>query len=153
MEILKGVKEAFPSHVERPGILLNLAHIHVVHSNYESAINLYLKALEMFPAGRGDLETELYLAKAYYKNRQFVECQRVLKRLCVVWPRDMRVKFDLAMCLYEHARMIFDQEVRKVSETKLAKENLLHAKKLMDFFFNRTLDPLQYLPSNASAEL
>jgi tetratricopeptide (TPR) repeat protein len=74
LEILKGVKEACPSHVERPGILINLAHINIIHENYEAAINLYLKALEMFPKGKGDLETELYLSKAYYKNNQFDHC-------------------------------------------------------------------------------
>ncbi len=108
LEILKGVKEACPSHVERPAILINLAHLHVVHENYESAINLYIKALEMFPQGRGDLDTELYLSKAYYKNKQFEPCHKTLKKLIVLYPNDMRVRFDLAMCLYDHARMIFE---------------------------------------------
>jgi len=35
------------------------------------AINLYSKALEKFPPGRGDLETELYLAKAYFLSESF----------------------------------------------------------------------------------
>jgi hypothetical protein len=34
------------------------------------AINLYRKVLEKCPGGR-DLETELYLAKAYYKMKSY----------------------------------------------------------------------------------
>jgi hypothetical protein len=75
-----------------------------------------------------------------------------LKKLIVLYPNDMRVRFDLAICLYYHARMIFDQSYRKVSETRLAKANLQHTKNLMDFFLTKR-DPLQHLPSNASAEL
>jgi len=41
----------------------------VINENYDSAINLYIKAIEKFPRGRSDLDTELYLAKAYYKNK------------------------------------------------------------------------------------
>ncbi len=40
----------------------------MVLRNYETAINLYTKALEKFPLGQGDLEIELYLAKAHYMN-------------------------------------------------------------------------------------
>jgi tetratricopeptide (TPR) repeat protein len=152
LEILKAIKEACPSHIERPSILINLAHINVVNENYESAINLYIKAIELFPRGRGDLDTELYLAKAYYKNKQYELSQKILKKLIVLYPNDMRVRFDLAICLYYHARMIFDQSYRKVSETRLAKANLQHTKNLMDFFLTKR-DPLQHLPSNASAEL
>jgi hypothetical protein len=39
----------------------------MVLKNYEAAINLYVKALEKYSAS-GDLEIELYLAKAYFKN-------------------------------------------------------------------------------------
>jgi len=152
LEILKAIKEACPSHVERPSILINLAHINIVNENYESAINLYLKAIELFPRGRGDLDTELYLAKAYYKNKQFEHSQKILKKLIILYPTDLRVRFDLAICLYDHASTIFNQTTRKVSETQLAKTNLQHTKKLMDYFLCKR-EPLQHLPSNASQEL
>lgn len=46
IEILKGIREASPSHIQIPNVLVNLAHLNVVLENYESAINLYNKALE-----------------------------------------------------------------------------------------------------------
>ena len=63
--------EASPAHLQRPSIAINLAHLNIVLKNYEAAINLYTKALEKFPGGHGDIETELYLAKAYFMNDQF----------------------------------------------------------------------------------
>lgn len=71
VEILKKLKEASPAHMQRPSITINLAHLNMVLKSYESAINLYTIALEKFPNGQGDIETELYLAKAYFMNEQF----------------------------------------------------------------------------------
>lgn len=114
----------------------------MINENYDSAINLYIKAIEKFQRGRSDLDTELYLAKAYYKNKQFDDAEKRLKKLVILYPNDMRVRFDLAICLYDHAKMIFDQHFRKVSETRLAKGNLVRAKKLMDFFLSKHANPL-----------
>lgn len=61
VEILKGVREATPSHIQMPNVMINLGHLNIVLGNYESAINLYTKALEKNPK---DLNIELYLAKA-----------------------------------------------------------------------------------------
>ena len=75
-----------------------------------------------------------------------------MKKLIILYPTDLRVRFDLAICLYDHASTIFNQTTRKVSETQLAKTNLQHTKKLMDYFLCKR-EPLQHLPSNASQEL
>ena len=68
VEILRKLMEASPAHLQRPSISINLAHLNIVLKNYEAAINLYTNALEKFPHGHGDLEIELYLAKAYFMN-------------------------------------------------------------------------------------
>jgi tetratricopeptide (TPR) repeat protein len=101
VEILKKLMEASPAHMQRPSVLINLAHLKIVMKNYETAINLYTKSLEKFPAGHGDLETELYLAKAYFMNEQFEQALKRLKDLAHRYPNDLRVKFDIAICLYE----------------------------------------------------
>jgi RNA polymerase-associated protein CTR9 len=101
VEILKKLKDASPNHLQRPSITINLAHLNMVLKNYESAINLYSIALEKFPNGHGDIETELYLAKAYFMNEQFEQCHKRLKALVHRYPNDVRVRFDLAICLYE----------------------------------------------------
>jgi len=103
VEILKKLKEASPAHLQRPSITINLAHLNMVLKNFESAINLYTIALEKFPNGQGDIDTELYLAKAYFMSEQFEQCQKRLKMLVHRFPKDLRVSFDLAICLYEQA--------------------------------------------------
>lgn len=71
IEILKGINEACPKSIQVPNVLVNLAHLNMANENYEAAIPLYIKALERLPPGRGDLEIELFLAKAYFANKAF----------------------------------------------------------------------------------
>lgn len=67
MEVYKVLKENNPNMYHA---LLNQAHLQVELGNYESAINLYKKSLELFPGGM-NLEIELYLAKVYYKMKSY----------------------------------------------------------------------------------
>lgn len=113
MEILKGVKEATPAHVTVPNVLINLAHLNVVQGSFEAAINLYKIALEKGPS----FDSEIYLAKAYFLSKQFELCESILKDMIHRYPSDIRLKFDLANCLYERALYIFNKETRLVKET------------------------------------
>ena len=76
-----------------------MAHLNVVLGNFEIAINFYKKAIEKLPPGHGDIETELFLAKSYFKNMEFDKCSKLLKSLSIRYPQDLRVRFDLAVCL------------------------------------------------------
>lgn len=67
LEIYKVLRESNP-HLPQP--LVNLAHLNMSEGNFETAINFYQKALDLFP-GSLDLEIELYLSKAYYKHKAF----------------------------------------------------------------------------------
>jgi tetratricopeptide (TPR) repeat protein len=152
IEILKGVKEASPSHITLPNVIINLAHLNIVQENYESAINLYKIALEKYPQNKGDLECELYLAKAFFLSKQFEKCSTALRGLVSRYPQDLRIRFDLANCLYEEAKATFNKEFRQVKETKEAIENLHHSQKLMDFLLSLN-DSSLFLPQSASPEL
>ena len=66
--------------------------------NYEAAENLYKKALEKFP-GNINLEIELYLSKVYYKKQEFDKCRKILNTLLLRYPHDLRLKFNMALCL------------------------------------------------------
>ena len=72
LDILKGVRDATPNSIKSPNLLVNLAHLNVVQENYESAVHLYMNALERLP--NGDLEIELYLAKAHFLSKSFEQC-------------------------------------------------------------------------------
>lgn len=97
MEVYKVLKETNPN---IPHPLLNQAHLNMAQESYETAANLYQKALEKFPGGR-DLETELYLAKVHFKLKAYDSCKKILMNLMVRYPHDLRLKFDLSLCLLE----------------------------------------------------
>lgn len=75
MEIFKVLKETNPS-MYHPWV--NQAHLAMAQSNYEGAINLYKKCLEKYFLGGRNLEVESYIAKAYYKMKQYETCRKVL---------------------------------------------------------------------------
>ncbi len=72
----------------------------MTQENYDAARNLYSKCLEKV-VGNRDLEIEMYLSKAYYKMEQYDQCKNILKNLMLRYPQDIRIKFDLALCLTE----------------------------------------------------
>ena len=143
--------EASPAHLQRPSIAINLAHLNIVLKNYEAAINLYTNALEKFPDGHGDIETELYLAKAYFMNDQFEQSQKRLKSLVHRYPHDLRVTFDLAICLYEQAQKIFNKEFRRVADTNYAISCLKESQTLMHFLCAQN-DASAYLVTTEPSE-
>lgn len=82
MEVYKALKETNPN---IPHPLINQAHLNIAQGNYESAINLYQKALEKYHGGR-DLEIELYLSKAYFKIKNYEQCKKLLTNLMIRYP-------------------------------------------------------------------
>ena len=74
----------------------------MTQGSYETAANLYKKALEMIP-GSHDLEMELYLSKAYYKQNNYEACQKILNQLIIKFPQDIRIRYDLAICLIHNS--------------------------------------------------
>lgn len=148
LEILKSLKEATPSNIHTPNVMINLAHLNVVMENYESAINIYEKTIEKF--GK-NLEFELYLAKAFYLAKRFEESLKLLQTLAKEHPRDLRVHYDLAMCLYESAIAAFNKDVRKVKETREAIANIQEGLRIIGFLLS-IHDLTPYMPPNPSKE-
>jgi tetratricopeptide (TPR) repeat protein len=150
-EILKSIMDACPTQLQTPSIMINLAHLNMVLENYEAAINLYRTAIEKFPKGHGDLDCELYLSKALFMNNSFDQCQKRLVSLAIRYPNDMRVKFDLAICLYEQAQAVFNRSQRRVTETKEAIANLQQSKNLMLSIMHHH-DPSPYLSTSLTPQ-
>ena len=113
MEIFKALKENCPNIHHA---LINLGHLSVYQENYIAAINFYNKALEKFD-GNCNLEIELYLSKAYFKMHDYENCKKILQKLLVRYPQDLRLKYNLGLCLMQQANQTFNKNSRKVSET------------------------------------
>jgi len=47
----------------------------MAEKNFGAAINLYSQCLEKFFPNGKNLELELYLSKAFYKNKQYGQCK------------------------------------------------------------------------------
>ena len=73
----------------------------------------------------------MYLAKAHYKKKDFQLCKKLTINLMVHYPEDLRLKFNLAVCLYKEGNIIFNLNRRKVKQTLYAINNLKQAKSLM----------------------
>ena len=80
--------------------MLNHAHLLMTEENNEFAVNLYQTAHEKFPQ---DMLISMYLAKAHYKRKNYAECQKITTKLLMRHPNDFRLKFNLALCLYNRA--------------------------------------------------
>ena len=91
--------------------LVNHAHLLMSDENNEFAINLYQAAHDKFPH---DFTISLYLAKAHFKRKNYAECQNMTTKLLMKYPNDFRLKFNLALCLYNKANEIFSLPVRRV---------------------------------------
>ena len=111
--------------------LLNHAHLLMNEENNDYALNLYQAAHEKFP---NDLQISLYLAKAHFKRKNYTECEKMTTRLLIRYPNEFRLKFNLALCLYDRAVQIYNLEVgvRRVKQTEQAVKDLNIAKSLFN---------------------
>ena len=95
--------------------------------NSEYAINLYQTALEHQP---DNLEIAMYLSKAYYKQQDYNRCKEMTVKLLRKHPSDIRLKYNLAHCLYQKADQTFNMPTRRVKQTREAISDLHIAKSL-----------------------
>ena len=91
--------------------MLNHAHLLMTEENNEFAVNLYQAAHDKFPT---DELIATYLAKAHFKRKNYSECQKMTTRLLMRNPNDFRLKFNLALCLYNKAQEVFQLQMRRV---------------------------------------
>ena len=96
MEIFKLIGNA-NQNLSQP--LLNQAHLSVGFKNYELSINLYKKVLEKHLPG--DLNTSMYLSKAYFYKGDFESSKKLTLELLTKHPNHIPLKFNLALCLYK----------------------------------------------------
>ena len=132
--------------------MLNHAHLLMSDDQNEFAINLYQAAHDKFP---DDLQISLYLAKAHFKRKNYSECQKMTTNLLMRHPNDFRLKFNLALCLYNKANEIFSLPVRRVRQTEQAIRDFNVAKSLLTQFIalqSRTNgSPTTFLMSHATS--
>lgn len=113
---------------------MNQAHLSVGERKYELAINLYKNVLEKFLPN--DLNTEMYLAKVYYRKGDFETSKRITLRLITRHPHNLWLKYNLALCLFSQAHKIIHQQVRRSQQTREAIEYLKHAQKIFAWLAN-----------------
>ena len=84
----------------------------MAEKSYDLAINLYKEFLIKNP---NNIEIAMYLSKAYFRKQNFEVCKQMTVNLLAKHPNDMRLKYNLAFCLYQEASQIFNLKQRKVS--------------------------------------
>lgn len=107
---------------------MNQAHLNLGEKKYETAINLYETILEKFKPN--DLRTSMFLSKAYYRKGDFERSKDTLLTLLGLYPNNIPVKYNLALCLYQQADKLFSLETRKAAQTREAINYLRHSQKL-----------------------
>lgn len=123
-------------------------------SSREHAINLYQAALEHQP---DNLQIAMYLCKAYYKQKDFQRCKAMTVKLLAKHPNDVRLKYNLAHCLYQKANQTLALPSRRVKQTKEAIADLQAAKSIFSQFLEMNdqtsgQPSIFLLPSNSSKE-
>ena len=78
----------------------------------------------------------MYLSKAYYKQKDYNRCKLMTVKLITKHPNDIRLKYNLAHCLYQKANQTFNMQARRVKQTQEAISDLNVAKSLFTQFLN-----------------
>ena len=130
-EIYKLLSVSEPDSLAGQHAMLNHAHLLMQEANFEFAVSLYQTCLEKAKSSAQRREISMYLAKAHYKKKDFTLCKKLTVNLMVHYPEDLRLKFNLAVCLYKEGNIIFNLNRRKVKQTLYAINNLKQAKSLM----------------------
>ena len=73
----------------------------------------------------------MYLAKAFYKKKDFAQCKKITVNLMVKHPEDLRLKFNMAYCLYQEANDIFNLPSRPLKLTRTAIKNLKQSRSIL----------------------
>lgn len=128
VEIYKLISQTNPSVHQA---IMNQAHLSVGCRMFELAINLYQIVLEKHKPN--DLKTEMFLAKAYFLQGDYEASKKITLKLVARYPSNLSLRFNLALCLYEQAYKITNQEIRKSYQTIEAIGYLRQAQKLFNF--------------------
>ena len=133
-EIYKLLGQSEPDSLAGQHAMLNHAHLLMWEGNYEFAINLYQtcyeKAQQCSGSSHGSRssnatkEIAMFLAKALFKKKDYTACKKITVTLMVKHPEDLRLKYNLAVCLHEESSMIFTLGIRKVKQTLHAIQSL-----------------------------
>jgi tetratricopeptide (TPR) repeat protein len=94
---------------------MNQAHLAIGEKKFELSINLYKTILEKFLPNH--LRTEMYLAKAFFVKGDYEASKSIILNLLARFPQHIPLKFNLALCLFQQAEKIFNQDVRRVYQT------------------------------------
>lgn len=125
--------------------LMNQAHLSIGERKYETAINLYENILERFLPG--DLKTQMYLSKAYYRKGDFSTCKKITLNLLAKHPNCVPLKFNLALCLSNLADNIMSSEIRRAHQTMEAIKYLKQSQKLFVWVQNNFKGQFKFIRS------
>jgi tetratricopeptide (TPR) repeat protein len=107
--------------------MVNQSHLLMAEGNFDNAINLYQACLAKSP---DNLDIWMYLSKAHFRKQNFEACKQITIAQLAKNPNDLRLKYNLAFCLYKEADSIFNMKARKVAQTRQAIANLKQAQSL-----------------------
>lgn len=126
-EIYKLLSQSEPDSLAGQHAMLNHAHLLMNENNFDVAVNLYQTCLEKQPNNK---EIAMYLSKACYHKKDFAMCKKILIKWMVKYPEDLRLKFNMANCLYQETNNVFNQPHRRIKQTEQAISNLKTAQSL-----------------------
>ena len=72
---------------------------------------MYQAALEHQP---DNLQIAMYLTKAYFKQQDYTRCKTMTIKLLAKHPNDIRLKYNLAHCLWQKANQTLSMPTRRV---------------------------------------
>ena len=95
----------------------------------------------------------LYLARAYYEQRNLTEARRVLQRALHLVPHDQQILYNLALAEKEHALQTLQSERPAFVAVDRAVKYLEHATRTFRFLSNPASSRPRYDPSKAGVHL
>jgi RNA polymerase-associated protein CTR9 len=108
---------------------LNLAHVLVEQNQLPAAIKLYTKCSSQCFQNR-DVQVLLFLARAQYKNQQWIECKRTIARALFLTPSSDLLWYDFAIAQSEFAfHVISEPTTRTLHDMESAVAELAQAEK------------------------
>eukprot|EP00892_Ulva_mutabilis_P003021 jgi/Ulvmu1/1271/UM109_0069.1 len=110
--------------IEVPDVWVNLGSLHLARNEAEEAARMYDAALNRF-YGKKDSKVLLWLARAYYDNKDIKKSKMALLRAVHLFPHVQSLLFNLALTMQQAAAIVLK---KKASQTKATLEELQSAK-------------------------
>eukprot|EP01133_Synstelium_polycarpum_P017178 gene17178-20466_t len=108
-------------------ITLNLAHVYMQRGIFDGAIKLYDGCLKKCTQTK-DLEmVYLYLSKAYYEARRYLECKQTLKKALHMSPGNMALWYNFALAIEQYALLMLDRPQRNLGEMSSLNKEVTYA--------------------------